>query len=202
MDSYPLNYFGGIMALLKSMKTHETSGEKFLKEMKVKLDNMSDDEFNERFNAVCDDTDTGRDPDRFEITPNISHPWSAMAPTYKINFLESEPNSLSYAYEGPISYQVRYSRDPYFGSNASLLNHSDAYHTKDTYYIHIGDVAASGFFDPKGITLKFFTSVNGKSQLYASSVGAGGASAALITDITPMKIDALIRVLQTMRTTI
>lgn len=191
------------MSLLKSMKTHETSGEKFLKEMKVKLDNMSDDEFNERFNAVCDsDDETDRDPDRFEITPNISHPWKEVASTYKIDFLKSNPDSMSYAYEGFDSYQVRYSSHPYFGSNESLLNYSDVYHTKDSYYIHIGDVAASGFFDPKGITLKFFTSVNGKSQLYARSVCAGGESVVLMNDITPMKIDALIRALQTLKTTI
>ena len=193
------------MALLKSMKTHETPGEKFLKEMKVKLDNMSDDEFDERFNAVCDsDDNTGYEVsikyDLDRITPNKSYPWNSFVPTHKINFIRSEPDSISYAYEELDSYQVRYTRDPYFGSNASLLNYSDVYHTKDTYYIHIGDTA-NGFFDPRGITLKVFTLANGKSYLDARSP-SNERMVPLMHDITPMKIDALIRVLQTLKTTI
>lgn len=35
----------------------KTPGELFLEKMKVNLANMSDEEFIERFNAVCDDED-------------------------------------------------------------------------------------------------------------------------------------------------
>ena len=199
------------MALLKSMKTHETPGEKFLKEMKVKLDNMSDDEFNERVNAVCDDTDTGYEvsikydtgvySDRFEITPDRSYPWNSFAPDHKINFLESNPDSVSYAYEECRAYQVRYTHESDFNINAPLLNYSDIYDTTDSYYIHIGNRDGSSLYDYGRVTLKFFTLANGYSYLYAKNP-SGEGSVALIERITPGKIDALIRVLQTLKTTI